>query len=74
MSSVLACCRRFGHQEPTLWVQALWSCIRESKGASMDLLPEVLFCFLLFHRVSKLLFVGFKCNCKGTAAYTSVSN
>ncbi|ERL88484.1 hypothetical protein D910_05870 [Dendroctonus ponderosae] len=41
-SSVLACCARFGHQEPTLWVQALWSCVRDSKQPSIDLLNEVL--------------------------------
>ncbi|XP_066137902.1 vacuolar protein sorting-associated protein 11 homolog [Euwallacea fornicatus] len=41
-NSVLACCTRFGHQEPTLWVQALWSCVRDSKQPSMDLLNEVL--------------------------------
>ncbi|KAJ8946786.1 hypothetical protein NQ314_008769 [Rhamnusium bicolor] len=39
-NSVLACCRRFGHQEPTLWVQALWSCVRNTKHPSMDLLNE----------------------------------
>ncbi|XP_066259666.1 vacuolar protein sorting-associated protein 11 homolog [Euwallacea similis] len=41
-NSVLACCTRFGHQEPTLWVQALWSCVRDNKQPSMDLLNEVL--------------------------------
>lgn len=41
-NSVLACCRRFGHQEPTLWVQALWSCVRNSTNPSMDLLNEIL--------------------------------
>lgn len=40
-NSVLACCTRFGHQEPTLWVQALWSSVRDSKQPSMDLLNEV---------------------------------
>ncbi|XP_072393967.1 vacuolar protein sorting-associated protein 11 homolog [Diabrotica undecimpunctata] len=41
-NSVLACCRRFGHQEPTLWVQALWSCVRETTKPSLDLLTEIL--------------------------------
>ncbi|CAH1183052.1 unnamed protein product [Ceutorhynchus assimilis] len=41
-SSVLACCTRFGHQDPTLWVQTLWSCVRDNKQPSMDLLNEVL--------------------------------
>nr|XP_023025769.1 vacuolar protein sorting-associated protein 11 homolog [Leptinotarsa decemlineata] len=41
-NSVLACCRRFGHQEPTLWVQALWFCVRDTKIPSMDLLNEIL--------------------------------
>ncbi|CAG9857975.1 unnamed protein product [Phyllotreta striolata] len=33
---------RFGHQEPTLWVQALWSCVRNKTNPSMDLLNEIL--------------------------------
>ncbi|XP_076269344.1 vacuolar protein sorting 11 isoform X2 [Rhynchophorus ferrugineus] len=41
-NSVLACCRRFGHQEPTLWVQVLWSCVRDNKQPSIELLNEVL--------------------------------
>ncbi|XP_018335224.1 vacuolar protein sorting-associated protein 11 homolog [Agrilus planipennis] len=41
-SAVLACCRRFGHQEPSLWVQALWSCVRESNSPLIDILPEIL--------------------------------
>ncbi|RZC36529.1 vacuolar protein sorting-associated protein 11 -like, partial [Asbolus verrucosus] len=41
-NSILACCRRFGHQEPTLWVQALWSCVRDTKNPSIDLLNEIL--------------------------------
>nr|XP_008196910.1 PREDICTED: vacuolar protein sorting-associated protein 11 homolog [Tribolium castaneum] len=41
-SSILACCRRFGHQEPTLWVQALWSCVRDTKNPPIDLLNEIL--------------------------------
>ncbi|KAJ8936386.1 hypothetical protein NQ318_010793 [Aromia moschata] len=40
--SVLACCRRSGHQEPALWVQALWSCVRDTKNPSMDFLNEIL--------------------------------
>ncbi|KAF5291395.1 hypothetical protein FQR65_LT01705 [Abscondita terminalis] len=41
-SSILSCCRRFGHQEPSLWIQALWSCIRGGNESLLDLLPEVL--------------------------------
>lgn len=41
-NAILACCRRFGHQEPTLWVQALWSCVRDSNTPSFDLLNEIL--------------------------------
>lgn len=41
-SSILACCRRFGHQEPTLWVQALWSCVRDTITPPIDLLNEIL--------------------------------
>ncbi|CAH1116293.1 unnamed protein product [Phaedon cochleariae] len=41
-NSVLACCRRFGHQEPTLWLQAFWSCVRDTKNPAMDLLNEIL--------------------------------
>lgn len=39
--AILTCCRRFGHQEPSLWVQALWSCIRDGKNPSEELLSEV---------------------------------
>lgn len=39
--AVLTCCKRFGHQEPSLWVQALWSCIRDSKNPPEELLSEV---------------------------------
>ncbi|KAK9883118.1 hypothetical protein WA026_001317 [Henosepilachna vigintioctopunctata] len=41
-SSILACCRRFGNQEPTLWVQALWSCVRDTKNPPQTLLNEIL--------------------------------
>lgn len=50
-ASVLVCCRRFGHQEPTLWLQALWACVRDStisennETSSLELtqlLPEVI--------------------------------
>ncbi|GLV44930.1 Vacuolar protein sorting 11 [Carabus blaptoides fortunei] len=50
-ASVLVCCRRFGHQEPTLWLQALWACVRDSSSSENNaissleltqLLPEVL--------------------------------
>lgn len=40
-NSVLACCRRFGHQEPSLWVQALWSCVRDTRNPPANLLSEV---------------------------------
>ncbi|CAH0563845.1 unnamed protein product [Brassicogethes aeneus] len=40
--AISACCRRFGHQEPSLWVQALWSCVRDSQQPTMDLLNEIL--------------------------------
>ncbi|XP_060522802.1 vacuolar protein sorting-associated protein 11 homolog isoform X2 [Cylas formicarius] len=40
-NSVLTCCKRFGHQEPTLWVHALWSCVRDSRQPSTDLLNEI---------------------------------
>ncbi|XP_057664940.1 vacuolar protein sorting-associated protein 11 homolog [Diorhabda carinulata] len=41
-NSVLTCCRRFGNQDPSLWAQAFWSCIRDSKDPSPELLNEVL--------------------------------
>lgn len=41
-SSVLACCKRFGHQEPTLWVQSMWSCVRDPDYSTHNLLPDVL--------------------------------
>lgn len=48
-ASVLACCRRFGHQEPGLWLQALWACVKDSTNENTsknileltELLPEV---------------------------------
>lgn len=40
--AVLTCCKRFGHQEPLLWVQALWSCIRDNKNPPQELLSEVI--------------------------------
>lgn len=39
--AVLTCCKRFGHQEPSLWVQALWTCIRDNKNPPEELLSEV---------------------------------
>ncbi|PSN48268.1 hypothetical protein C0J52_03049, partial [Blattella germanica] len=39
--SVLTSCRRFGHQDPSLWVQALWSCAKDSSMPS-SLLAEIL--------------------------------
>ncbi|KAF5277458.1 hypothetical protein FQA39_LY18488 [Lamprigera yunnana] len=41
-NSILMCCRRFGHQEPSLWIQALWSCIRGTNNLLLNLLPDVL--------------------------------
>ncbi|XP_076626733.1 vacuolar protein sorting 11 [Colletes latitarsis] len=38
---VLATCKRFGHQDPNLWVQALWSVAR-NKNASLKLLAGIL--------------------------------
>ncbi|KAL3272653.1 hypothetical protein HHI36_014118 [Cryptolaemus montrouzieri] len=42
MNSILACCRRFGNQEPNLWVQALWSCVRDTPNPPQALLNEIL--------------------------------
>lgn len=42
MNSVLACCRRFGNQDPTLWVQALWYSIRDIESPPTDVLKEIL--------------------------------
>ena len=39
--SVLVCCRRFGHQEPGLWVQALWA-VSPHTNLPRDLLDEIL--------------------------------
>ena len=39
--AVLASCRRFGHQDPNLWVQALWSCAKDASMPS-SLLSEIL--------------------------------
>ncbi|XP_078033958.1 vacuolar protein sorting 11 isoform X1 [Augochlora pura] len=38
---VLAICKRFGHQDPNLWVQALWSVVR-NKEAPTKLLADIL--------------------------------
>ncbi|XP_054007633.1 vacuolar protein sorting-associated protein 11 homolog isoform X2 [Hylaeus anthracinus] len=38
---VLATCKRFGHQDPNLWVQALWSVAR-NKEAPLKLLADIL--------------------------------
>ncbi|XP_017759291.1 PREDICTED: vacuolar protein sorting-associated protein 11 homolog [Eufriesea mexicana] len=38
---ILAACKRFGHQDPNLWVQALWS-IAKNKEASTKLLADIL--------------------------------
>ncbi|XP_033330810.1 vacuolar protein sorting 11 [Megalopta genalis] len=38
---VLAICKRFGHQDPNLWVQALWSVAR-NKEAPTKLLADIL--------------------------------
>ncbi|XP_046409664.1 vacuolar protein sorting-associated protein 11 homolog isoform X1 [Neodiprion fabricii] len=38
---ILATCKRFGHQDPNLWVQALWSVAR-NKNASSKLLADIL--------------------------------
>lgn len=39
-TSVLSCCHRFGCQEPSLWLQALWACVRGAVPVD-TLLPEV---------------------------------
>ncbi|KAJ9600043.1 hypothetical protein L9F63_009660, partial [Diploptera punctata] len=39
--AVLASCRRFGHQDPSLWVQALWSCTKDANMPT-SLLSEIL--------------------------------
>ncbi|GJQ72175.1 hypothetical protein Trydic_g3267 [Trypoxylus dichotomus] len=39
--SVLSCCRRYGQQEPTLWIHALFYCV-SSKNPPMDILPDIL--------------------------------
>lgn len=38
---VLATCKSFGHQDPNLWVQALWS-IAKNKDAPTKLLADIL--------------------------------
>ncbi|XP_070156564.1 vacuolar protein sorting-associated protein 11 homolog isoform X1 [Polyergus mexicanus] len=38
---VLATCKRFGHQDPNLWVQALWS-VAKNKDAPTKLLADIL--------------------------------
>lgn len=61
--AVLACCRR-GQEESSLWVQALWSCVRDTREQPKELFHEVICklnyslhhlikCFLDFERNSK---------------------
>ncbi|XP_012278294.1 vacuolar protein sorting-associated protein 11 homolog isoform X2 [Orussus abietinus] len=38
---VLATCKRFGHQDPNLWIQALW-CTARTKNSSPKLLTDIL--------------------------------
>lgn len=38
---VLATCKRFGHQDPNLWIQALWS-VAKNKNVSAKLLADIL--------------------------------
>lgn len=38
---ILATCKRFGHQDPNLWIQALWSVAR-NKEAPTKLLADIL--------------------------------
>ncbi|XP_066597141.1 vacuolar protein sorting-associated protein 11 homolog [Prorops nasuta] len=38
---ILATCKRFGHQDPNLWIQALWSVVR-NKDAPTQLLSDIL--------------------------------
>lgn len=38
---VLACCWKFGHQEPSLWVRSLWSAATDSDFPS-NILCEIL--------------------------------
>lgn len=56
-SAALACCRRFGHQEPSLWVQALWLCIGEAKSPPQELLTEVLTVIAKEHLLSPQLVI-----------------
>lgn len=40
-TGLVACCRKFGSQEPTLWVQALASCSKDADTPS-KILSEIL--------------------------------
>ncbi|XP_063984513.1 vacuolar protein sorting-associated protein 11 homolog [Diachasmimorpha longicaudata] len=39
--NVLGTCKRFGHQDPNLWIQALW-CVARDKNSSPKLLADIL--------------------------------
>lgn len=56
VKAVLASCVRFGHQEPTIWIQALWSCFRDTRNPPNDLLPEVLITNVKKIIITKLIF------------------
>lgn len=55
---VLATCKRFGHQDPNLWVQALWSVAR-NKEAPTKLLADILAYIGTFKIQSYFLYLSF---------------
>nr|CAD7409648.1 unnamed protein product [Timema poppensis] len=70
--AVVASCRRFGHQDPNLWVQALWSCAKNSDMPS-DLLAEILSVIEKQRLLSPLLVVDALSH-SGTATVGEVRN
>ncbi|KAJ4438460.1 hypothetical protein ANN_14405, partial [Periplaneta americana] len=70
--AVLASCRRFGHQDPSLWVQALWSCAKDPNMPS-SLLAEILSVIEKERLLSPLLVVDALSN-SSTATLGEVRN
>ncbi|XP_063243527.1 vacuolar protein sorting-associated protein 11 homolog isoform X2 [Bacillus rossius redtenbacheri] len=68
--AVVAACRRFGHQDPNLWVQALWSVAKEPDPPG-DHLAEILDVIEKQRLLSPLLVVDALCSA-GTASVGQV--
>lgn len=63
IEAALACCRRCGHQEPSLWVQTLWFCTKSATESSMDtIIPEILDVIAKERLIAPLMVLECLCN------------